>query len=94
MVDDIAEKRVERETYIKDVVKDLNEKLESAGIDSDIDGRPKHFYSIYKKMVTKNKSIEQIFDLTAIRVLVNSVKDCLWCSWNSSYNIQTDSRQI
>lgn len=76
LVDDIAEKRVERETYIKDVVKDLNEKLESAGIDSDIDGRPKHFYSIYKKMVTKNKSIEQIFDLTAIRVLVNSVKDC------------------
>ena len=51
-------------------------KLEEAGIDSDIDGRPKHFFSIYKKMVNKNKSIEQIFDLTAIRVLVNTVKDC------------------
>lgn len=76
LVDSIAEKRVERETYIKDIVKDLNEKLEASGIESDIDGRPKHFYSIYKKMVNKNKSIEQIFDLTAIRVLVNSVKDC------------------
>lgn len=76
LVDSISEKRVERETYTKDIVKDLNEKLEASGIESDIDGRPKHFYSIYKKMVNKNKSIEQIFDLTAIRVLVNSVKDC------------------
>ena len=76
LVESISEKRVERETYTKDIVKDLNEKLEASGIESDIDGRPKHFYSIYKKMVSKNKSIEQIFDLTAIRVLVNSVKDC------------------
>lgn len=76
LVEDIAEKRVERESYIQDIVKDLNEKLKASGIDSDIEGRPKHFYSIYKKMVNKNKSIEQIFDLTAIRVLVNSVKDC------------------
>ena len=71
LVRDIAEKRVERETYIKDIIKDLYEKLESSGIDADIDGRPKHFYSIYRKMVTKNKSLEQIFDLTAIRILVN-----------------------
>ncbi|MDU5721985.1 MAG: bifunctional (p)ppGpp synthetase/guanosine-3',5'-bis(diphosphate) 3'-pyrophosphohydrolase [Clostridium butyricum] len=76
LVKDIAEKRVERESYIQDIVDDLYKKLEGAGIDSDIDGRPKHFYSIYKKMVNKNKSIEEIFDLTAIRVLVNSVKDC------------------
>ncbi|MDR3595761.1 bifunctional (p)ppGpp synthetase/guanosine-3',5'-bis(diphosphate) 3'-pyrophosphohydrolase [Clostridium sp.] len=76
LVDSIAEKRVERETYIKDIVSDLYQKLQAAGIESDIDGRPKHFYSIYKKMVNKNKSIEQIFDLTAIRILVNSVKDC------------------
>lgn len=76
LVEDIAEKRVERETYIEEVVKDLNDKLQASGIDSDIEGRPKHFYSIYKKMVNKNKSIEEIFDLTAIRVLVNSVKDC------------------
>ena len=76
LVKQIAEKRVERETYIAKTIKDLYEKLDEAGIDSDIDGRPKHFYSIYRKMVTKNKSIEQIFDLTAIRILVNSVKDC------------------
>lgn len=76
LVKDIAEKRVERENYIQDIVSDLYKKLEAAGIDSDIDGRPKHFYSIYKKMVNKNKTIEEIFDLTAIRVLVNSVKDC------------------
>ena len=76
LVEQIAEKRVERETYIGEVIKEMYEKLDDAGIDSDIDGRPKHFFSIYKKMTSKNKSIEQIFDLTAIRVLVNSVKDC------------------
>ncbi|MGL5084729.1 MAG: RelA/SpoT family protein, partial [Clostridium sp.] len=76
LVKQIAEKRVERETYIEDITVDLYNKLEDAGVDSDIEGRPKHFYSIYKKMVSKNKSVEQIFDLTAIRILVNSVKDC------------------
>lgn len=76
LVKEIAEKRVERETYIAEIKEDLSKKLEESEIDSDIDGRPKHFYSIYKKMVNKNKSIEQIFDLTAIRILVNTVKDC------------------
>lgn len=76
LVKKIAEKRVEREEYIKQITAELYNKLEDAGVDCDIEGRPKHFYSIYKKMVTKNKSIEQIFDLTAIRILVNSVKDC------------------
>lgn len=76
LVNQIAEKRVERESYIAKIIADLKKNLEESGIDSDIEGRPKHFYSIYRKMVTKNKSIEQIFDLTAIRILVNSVKDC------------------
>ncbi len=76
LVKEIAEKRVERETYISEIKEDLYKKLEESEIDCDIDGRPKHFYSIYKKMVNKNKSIEQIFDLTAIRILVNTVKDC------------------
>ena len=76
LVKKIAEKRVEREEYIDSVIKDLDDKLQDAGIDADIEGRPKHFYSIYRKMVNKHKSIELIFDLTAIRILVNSVKDC------------------
>lgn len=76
LVRQIAEKRVEREAYISSIIDDLYKNLEESGIDSDIEGRPKHFYSIYRKMVNKNKTIEQIFDLTAIRILVNSVKDC------------------
>lgn len=76
LVKQIAQKRAEREVYIASIIKDLHNKLEEAEIDSDIEGRPKHFYSIYKKMVNKNKSIEEIFDLTAIRILVNTVKDC------------------
>jgi GTP pyrophosphokinase len=76
LVNQIAEKRIERETYIAKIIEEIYSKLEEASIDSDIDGRPKHFFSIYKKMTNKNKSIEQIFDLTAIRILVNSVKDC------------------
>ena len=76
LVHKIAEKRIEREKYIDSVIKDLHQKLEDSGIDADIEGRPKHFYSIYRKMVNKLKSIEQIFDLTAIRILVDSVKDC------------------
>lgn len=76
LVKDIAEKRVEREKYISYIIDELRQKLKSANIECDIEGRPKHFYSIYRKMVDKNKSIEQIFDLTAIRILVNTVKDC------------------
>ena len=76
LVNMIAEKRVEREKFISRIIKELKENLDKANIDSDIEGRPKHFYSIYRKMVNKHKSIEQIFDLTAIRILVNTVKDC------------------
>lgn len=76
LVQKISEKRVEREAYIAEITKELKENLERAGISSDIDGRPKHFYSIYRKMVNKNKTIDQIFDLTAIRILVNNVRDC------------------
>lgn len=76
LVKKIAEKRVEREEYIRGIVEQLKVNLNKSGIKSDIDGRPKHFFSIYRKMVNKNKSIEQIFDLTAIRILVDTVKDC------------------
>ncbi|HAT4282385.1 TPA: bifunctional (p)ppGpp synthetase/guanosine-3',5'-bis(diphosphate) 3'-pyrophosphohydrolase [Clostridium perfringens] len=76
LVNMIAEKRVEREKFISRIIEELKGNLDKANIDSDIEGRPKHFYSIYRKMVNKHKSIEQIFDLTAIRILVNTVKDC------------------
>jgi GTP diphosphokinase / guanosine-3',5'-bis(diphosphate) 3'-diphosphatase len=76
LVKKIVEKRVEREAYIGEIIKDLKDNLVSSGIQSDIEGRPKHFYSIYRKMVNKNKTIDQIFDLTAVRILVDTVKDC------------------
>jgi GTP diphosphokinase / guanosine-3',5'-bis(diphosphate) 3'-diphosphatase len=76
LVKKIVEKRVEREAYIGQIIKDLKENLSIASIYSDIDGRPKHFYSIHRKMINKNKAIDQIFDLTAVRILVDTVKDC------------------
>lgn len=76
LVRKVAEKRNEREAYITNIISELKHKLDEAGIQSDIAGRPKHFYSIYRKMVVKNKTIDQIFDLTAVRILVNDVKDC------------------
>lgn len=76
LVRKVAEKRVEREEYIDKIIKQLKEKLKTTGIEAEIAGRPKHFYSIYRKMVVKNKTIDQIFDLTAVRILVNDVKDC------------------
>lgn len=76
LVKKIAEKRVEREAYIETITKELSENLLKSGIKSDIEGRPKHFYSIYRKMTNQNKTLEQIFDLTAVRILVETVKDC------------------
>ncbi|WP_055668011.1 RelA/SpoT family protein [Desnuesiella massiliensis] len=76
LVQKIAEKRAEREVYISEIITDLHRRLLNSTIDSDIEGRPKHFYSIYRKMLNKSKSIDQIFDLTAIRILVNTIKDC------------------
>ncbi len=76
LVDKVSKRRKEREEYIQLIIDELQEKLDEADIAGDISGRPKSFYSIYKKMVYQNKSFEQIFDLTAIRIIVDSVKDC------------------
>jgi len=76
LVDKVAKKRKEREEYINYVIDTLKKKNEEMGIDVQIEGRPKNFYSIYKKMVHQNKTFEQIFDLTAVRVIVDTVKDC------------------
>ncbi|HBR02442.1 MAG TPA: (p)ppGpp synthetase [Ruminiclostridium sp.] len=76
LVEKIAKKRREREDYIKNIIEDVNKKTEEMGIKAEIDGRAKHLYSIYRKMVNQNKTIEQIYDLFAIRIIVHTVKDC------------------
>jgi GTP pyrophosphokinase len=76
LVEKVAKKRKEREEHINKMISILRERLSSAGISAEIQGRPKHFYSIYKKMKEQNKSFDQIYDLTAVRVIVETVRDC------------------
>ncbi|MGE5329549.1 MAG: RelA/SpoT family protein [Deltaproteobacteria bacterium] len=76
LVDKISKKRREREAFIEDIVKTLNEKLLELNVEATIEGRPKHFYSIYRKMKEQNKTLEQIYDLFAVRIIVNSIQDC------------------
>ena len=76
LVEKIAKKRKEREEYINNIIEDVRKKTTEVGIDAFIEGRAKHLYSIYKKMKTQNKTLDQIYDLFAIRLIVNSVKDC------------------
>lgn len=77
LVDLIAAKRSEREAFMATVVGEISEKLEAYGISHyEVDGRPKHFYSIYKKMKDKDKNINQIYDLFACRIIVDSLTDC------------------
>lgn len=72
----VGMKRAEREANIQIVMEELSQKLTEMGIKHDIAGRPKHLYSIYRKMVLHNKPFEQIYDLIAIRVLVRSIPEC------------------
>ena len=76
LVDKIAVRKSVREQYIQTIVDEVSEHIERAGIKAQIDGRIKHFFSIYKKMVNQNKTIDQIYDLFAVRIIVDSVKDC------------------
>ena len=76
LVKKVNMKRGQREGYIKKIVTILEEELKKVGIDGDVYGRPKHFYSIYKKMKKKHKSFDEIYDLTAVRVLVKDIRDC------------------
>lgn len=76
LVEKVAKKRSQREAYIEGIVHILKEKFDEVNINCDIYGRPKHFYSIYRKMKNKHKDFEEIYDLMAVRIIVNSVKDC------------------
>lgn len=76
IVDKISQKREEREQYITDIMDALRTKLESLEIEAHVEGRAKHFYSIYRKMFIQNKGIDELYDLFAVRVIVNSITDC------------------
>ena len=72
----VSQQRTEREDYVARAGAYLQQELESVGIAADISGRAKHFYSIYSKMTKKGREFNEIYDLTAMRVIVESVKDC------------------
>jgi GTP pyrophosphokinase len=72
----VAQQRLEREEYVAKAGRYLHKELQDVGIQAEISGRAKHFYSIYMKMTRKGREFNEIYDLTAMRVLVDSVKDC------------------
>ncbi len=76
LVDKIAVRKSVREKYIQSIVDEVSEHIYSAGIKAKIDGRVKHFFSIYKKMKNQDKTLDQIYDLFAVRIIVDSVRDC------------------
>ncbi|AIC93968.1 RelA/SpoT family protein [Shouchella lehensis] len=69
-------KRAEREDYLSDVIDTINEQLEDVHVTAELSGRPKHIYSIYRKMVIQKKQFNEIYDLLAVRIIVKNIKDC------------------
>ncbi|MBP3384787.1 MAG: bifunctional (p)ppGpp synthetase/guanosine-3',5'-bis(diphosphate) 3'-pyrophosphohydrolase, partial [Firmicutes bacterium] len=76
LVEKLNERKVEREWAVNQIKEEIKEAIDEHGIKFELHGRSKHFYSIYKKMKFQNKQLDEIFDLTAFRVIVDSVKDC------------------
>ncbi len=76
LVDMVNKRRNEREDLINKLIEEISKSIKAIGIKADIHGRPKNFYSIYKKMIIKKKSFDEIYDLSAVRVLVEDIKDC------------------
>ena len=76
LVEKVALRKSVREEFVGNIVKTVHQHMVEAGIKAQVDGRVKHFFSIYKKMVNQNKTIDQIYDLFAVRILVDTVKDC------------------
>ena len=72
----VAKKKGDREKYINEVITTVSKKLEEEGIEAEVSGRPKHFYSIYHKMESQNLVYDQIYDLVAFRIIVDAARDC------------------
>ena len=76
LVKQINERKTEREEFVQSIVTEVSDHMANAGIKANIYGRVKHFFSIYKKMVNQDKTVDEIYDLFAVRIIVDSVKDC------------------
>ncbi|MFR7992296.1 MAG: RelA/SpoT family protein [Lachnospiraceae bacterium] len=76
LVDKIVYRKSVREEYVREIAEDVRRHIENAGIEAQIKGRVKHFFSIYRKMVNQDKTLDQIYDLFAVRIIVKTVKDC------------------
>ncbi|MGN0404651.1 MAG: RelA/SpoT family protein [Bariatricus sp.] len=76
LVKQINARKTEREEFVQQIVDEVSAHMENANIEAEVNGRVKHFFSIYKKMVNQDKTVDQIYDLFAVRIIVDSVKDC------------------
>ena len=76
LVEQINARKTEREEFVDQIVKEVSCHMKNSNIKADVSGRVKHFFSIYKKMVNQDKTVDQIYDLFAVRIIVDSVKDC------------------
>ena len=76
LVRQINARKTEREEFVQQIVDEVSTHMKNANIDAEVNGRVKHFFSIYKKMVNQDKTVDQIYDLFAVRIIVDSVKDC------------------
>ena len=76
LINQLNARKTERDEFVQQIVAEVSKHMKNGGIDAVVYGRVKHFFSIYKKMVNKNKTVDQVYDLFAIRIIVKTVKDC------------------
>ncbi|MDD3137376.1 MAG: bifunctional (p)ppGpp synthetase/guanosine-3',5'-bis(diphosphate) 3'-pyrophosphohydrolase [Lachnospiraceae bacterium] len=76
LVKQINDRKMQREEFVQEIVREVNNHMISSGVHAEVYGRVKHFFSIYKKMVNQDKTVDQVYDLFAVRIVVDSVKDC------------------
>ncbi len=76
LVQQVNDRMTEREEFVQGIVDEVSQAMKDAGIKAEVNGRVKHFFSIYKKMVNQNKTMDEIYDLFAVRIIVDSVRDC------------------